>query len=145
MGFKFNPLIMSGFDMTGPSGNQLYALSGLVAPNIAPGVPAVDGTLYTNQADDSIWIKHGVLDTDWILESTPGSDLVSLNGLTVPNQTFAVTATGTDITITSAGTVHTFDIPVSSAVNTGKLSAADWAVFMAKLDSNSTLEGGTWV
>jgi hypothetical protein len=40
MGFKFNPLIMSGFDMTGPSGNQLYALSGLVAPNITPGVPA---------------------------------------------------------------------------------------------------------
>ena len=144
MGFKYNPLILMGFDMAA-GGNQLYALTGMVAPNLAPGVPAVDGTLYTNQADDSIWVEHGALNTDWILESTPGSDVVSINGLTAPNQTFSLTATGTDISISSAGSVHTFDIPTASALNTGKLSSADWAVFMAKLDSNSTIDGGTWV
>lgn len=144
MGIKYNPLLFMGFDYAAGD-NQLYALTGFIAPNIAPGVPAVDGQLYTNQADDSIWIKHGPLHTDWILESTPGSDVVSINGLTAPNQTFNLTATGTDISITSTGSVHTFDIPTASAVNTGKLSATDWAIFMAKLDSNSTIDGGTWI
>jgi hypothetical protein len=146
MPLEYNPLSLLGFDLTGsPTGNQLYALSGTVAPNIGLGVPAIDGQLYTNQTDDSLWIKHGPLNTDWVLESTAGSDLVSLNGLTTPNQTFNLTSTGTDITITSLGTVHTFDIPTASVTNTGKLSSTDWATFNAKLDANSTIDGGAWI
>jgi hypothetical protein len=143
MGFKYNPLINLGLDLTSIAG--LTVFTGNVAPNVGLGVAGSDGQLYTNQSDDSVWIKHGVLDTDWVLESTPGSDVVSINGLTVPNQTFDLTATGTDVSISSLGTVHTFDIPVSSVTNTGKLTSTDWAIFMAKLDSNSTLDGGTWI
>lgn len=68
-----------------------------------------------------------------------GSGITSLNGLTGATQTFATGTAGTNFAITSSGTTHTFDLPVASATNTGKLSAADWATFNAKGD---ILNGG---
>jgi len=61
-----------------------------------------------------------------------GSGLTSLNGLTGSTQTFATGTAGTDFGISSVGTVHTFNIPTSSASNRGLLSSSDWTTFNGK-------------
>ena len=60
------------------------------------------------------------------------SGLVSLNGLTGSVQTLSTGTTGTDFGITSSGIDHTFNLPVASATNTGKLSSGDWTSFNDK-------------
>src|SRR5450756_629462 len=52
---------------------------------------------------------------------TGGSIISSLNGLTASAQTFATGTTGSDFTISSSGTVHTFNIPDASATARGLL------------------------
>lgn len=59
----------------------------------------------------------------------------SLNGLTVPIQTFAVGTAGNNFNIVSASSVHTFNAPTASAINRGLLSPADWSIFNAKQNS----------
>ena len=61
------------------------------------------------------------------------SGLLSLNGLVSQNQFFATGTTGTDFNISSSGSTHTFNIPVSSATNTGLLSSTNWTTFNNKL------------
>ena len=58
--------------------------------------------------------------------------LTALNGLTAQVQTLATGTTGTDFNIVSATATHTFNLPVASATNTGKLSSTDWSTFNAK-------------
>jgi hypothetical protein len=58
--------------------------------------------------------------------------ITSLNGLTVATQTFATGTAGTDFGISSAGTVHTFNLPTASTANRGLLSPADWTTFNSK-------------
>ena len=62
----------------------------------------------------------------------PGSGITSINTLTGAVQTLTTGTTGTDFAVNSIGTTHTLDLPIASAVNTGKLSAADWTTFNAK-------------
>jgi hypothetical protein len=61
-----------------------------------------------------------------------GSGLTSLNSLTASTQTFATSSTGTDFTITSATSTHTFNLPSASATNRGLLTAANWTTFNNK-------------
>jgi len=63
--------------------------------------------------------------------------LTALNGLTDQVQNFATGTTGTDFGITSAGSTHTFNLPVASATNTGKLSSTDWSTFNGKFNTPS--------
>ena len=58
--------------------------------------------------------------------------MLSLNSLTDQQQYITVGTAGTDFNIVSAVDTHTFNIPVASATNTGKLSSSDWSVFNAK-------------
>ena len=60
------------------------------------------------------------------------SGILSLNALTDPNQTLVIGTSGTDFSIVSSGTTHTFNLPTSSAVNRGLLSSADWSNFDSK-------------
>lgn len=62
-----------------------------------------------------------------------GNAITSLNGLTGAVQTFATGTSGTDFTISSAGTVHTFNLPTASATNRGLLSSANWTTFNNKI------------
>lgn len=70
----------------------------------------------------------------------PGSGIVTLNSQNNTTQSFAQGTSGTDFNISSSGGVHTFNIPVADATHTGKLSAADWATFNAKLGPSQQLK-----
>lgn len=61
-----------------------------------------------------------------------GTGMTALNGLTGAVQTLGTGTSGTDFAISSTGTTHTFNVPIASAVNTGKLSSTDWSTFNAK-------------
>ena len=64
--------------------------------------------------------------------TTFSTGLTALNGLTDQVQNFAVGTSGTDFAINSATGTHTFNLPIASATNTGKLSSADWSTFNGK-------------
>jgi hypothetical protein len=63
-----------------------------------------------------------------------GAGMQSLNGLSVPNQTFAHGFSGTAPLFTSTGLVHTLNIPMASdaSVTAGLISNIDYAVFNTK-------------
>ena len=63
-----------------------------------------------------------------------GAGITSLNGLTASTQTFATGTTGTDFSIASATSTHTFNLPTASATNRGLLSSANWTTFNNKID-----------
>jgi len=64
--------------------------------------------------------------------TTFSTGLTALNGLTAQVQYFGTGTSGTDFNIASSVATHTFNLPVASATNTGKLSASDWSVFNSK-------------
>lgn len=63
-----------------------------------------------------------------------GTGITAINSLTGASQTLAHGTSGTDFDIVSSGTTHTFNLPIASASNTGKLSNSDWSIFKAKQD-----------
>jgi hypothetical protein len=79
--------------------------------------------------------------------TTFSKGLTSLNNLTRQVQFFGTGTSGTDFAISSSTATHTFNLPVASATNTGKLSSTDWSTFNAKqpagnyvtLDTNQTI------
>ena len=83
--------------------------------------------------------------TDWFSSVLPLS-INSLNNLTTTQQFFATSTTGTNFTISSSVDTHTFNLPVASASNTGKLSNTDWSTFNSKEPAIAILpvtKGGT--
>jgi predicted heme/steroid binding protein len=64
--------------------------------------------------------------------TTFSTGLNALNGLTAQVQYFATGTSGTDFAISSATDTHTFNLPIASATNTGKLSNSDWTTFINK-------------
>ena len=64
--------------------------------------------------------------------TTFSTGITALNGLTAQVQYFATGTSGTDFAISSSTATHTFNLPVASASNTGKLSSTDWSTFNGK-------------
>jgi hypothetical protein len=67
--------------------------------------------------------------------TTFSKGLTSLNNLTRQIQFFGIGTSGTDFNISSSTATHTFNLPVASATNTGKLSSTDWSTFNNKLST----------
>ena len=65
--------------------------------------------------------------------TTFSKGLTSLNNLTRQVQFFGTGTSGTDFAISSSTATHTFNLPVASATNTGKLSSTDWSTFNGKV------------
>jgi hypothetical protein len=77
--------------------------------------------------------------------TTFSKGLISLNNLTRQNQFFATGTSGTDFGISSSVATHTFNLPVASATNTGKLSSTDWSTFNNKQNTITDPITGTGV
>jgi uncharacterized protein YaiE (UPF0345 family) len=69
--------------------------------------------------------------------TTFSKGLTSLNNLTRQVQFLATGTSGTDFGISSSVATHTFNLPIASATNTGKLSSTDWSTFNGKQASLS--------
>ena len=65
--------------------------------------------------------------------TTLSKGMVSLNNLTDQSQFLTTGTAGTNFAIASTGDTHTFNLPVASATNTGKLSSTDWSTFNGKV------------
>ena len=69
--------------------------------------------------------------------TTFSTGITAINGLTAQVQFFGTGTSGTDFNISSATATHTFNLPVASATNTGKLSSTDWSTFNNKLSTST--------
>ena len=75
--------------------------------------------------------------------TTFSKGILSLNNLTDQQQYFAVGTSGSDFNIASSVDIHTFNFPLSSASNTGKLSSTDWSTFNNKQNALTNPITGT--
>ena len=58
-----------------------------------------------------------------------GTGITAINSLTGAVQTLTTGTSGTDFTINSTGTTHTFNLPTASETKRGALSSSDWSDF----------------
>jgi hypothetical protein len=65
--------------------------------------------------------------------TTFSKGMLSMNNLTDQSQYLTTGTSGTNFAIVSSGDTHTFNLPVASATNTGKLSSTDWSTFNGKV------------
>jgi hypothetical protein len=125
---KANPFVGSSTGLA-----HFYAADGKYDVKFTGGTPSLGGTGYT---------LGSVLLDDTLSLSTGGGGITSINALTALSQTFATSITGSNFTISSSGSTHTFNLPFASNTVHGKLSSTDWVVFNSKI---GTLNGQTAV
>jgi hypothetical protein len=127
------------------SGNNIYNKN---TGNLGIGVSAPTAQLHTSgdirfqgigtnsnnvkilTADD-----FGNITTRLLSNMLSGSTITSINGLTNASQTFVTANSGSDFTISSLESVHTFNLPNASANSRGLLSSSDWNIFNEKENS----------
>ena len=125
--FDDNGVTPKANPFTGPSTGLIffYAADGLYDVLLTGGTPALGSGYQISavQLDDTLSLSSG------------GGGITSLNALTALTQTFVAGTAGTDFAISSSGSVHTFNLPIATTTIPGKLSAANWTTFNAKLGS----------
>jgi hypothetical protein len=104
---QFNPIAGYGISITGSYPNKTFTADTAVL------FPAVRATI----------------------SGGGGPGISSLNGLTGATQTFANGTAGTDFNISSVGTTHTFNAPIVSGTNTGKVTPSLFNTWNAKLSN----------
>lgn len=104
-------------------------------PNFAslPTTNVADGSLAITLDTSDIYV-FDLQTTTWIGAST---DISSLNGLTAPSQTFSIGTAGADFNISSAGSVHTYNLPNASATARGVVSTGTQTFAGDKTMSNN--------
>lgn len=80
--------------------------------------------------------------TTWVT-TTGGAGLTNLNGQTGNSQTFAVGTAGTNFAVSSAGDIHTFDLPDASGTARGVITTGTQTVAGFKTFSNNVTISGT--
>ena len=72
--------------------------------------------------------------TEWKAGEADTGGIASLNGLTSVSQSMVTGSAGTDFSIVSAGSTHTFNIPDAGPAARGLLTSSEFAFFDDKLD-----------
>jgi len=75
--------------------------------------------------------------------TTFSKGILSINNLTDQSQNLTTGTSGTNFNIDSSGDTHTFNLPIASASNTGKLSSTDWSTFNNKQNALTNPITGT--
>ena len=75
--------------------------------------------------------------------TTFSKGILSINNLTDQSQNLTTGTSGTNFAIVSSGDTHTFNLPIASATNTGKLSSTDWSTFNNKQNALTNPITGT--
>jgi hypothetical protein len=125
---------LSSGKLTTSQATELLSITDLTDYTLVSGTgtTAIKVTLTSIQTNDCL-LWDG---TNWINSATCGAGggggITNLNSLTALSQTFAVGSSGSDFTINSSSSTHTFNFPSASASNRGLLLAADWTTFNSK-------------
>jgi hypothetical protein len=128
--------------ITGGASVDLYYTSISVPTTALTVTDRLAVRVYVNNSGKTITFRtEGTNLAEIVTTFTTG--LTALNGLTAQVQYFTTGTSGTDFTISSALATHTFNLPVASALNTGKLSNTDWVTFNAKQDALSLTTTGS--
>jgi hypothetical protein len=98
----------------------------------APPASPQQGDLWWNTLDANLFIYYvDGSSAQWVEATTganggnyggSGSGITLLNGISFPDQTFEVGSSGSDFTISSAGSSHTFNLPTADASKRGLVS-----------------------
>lgn len=130
--------------ITGGTSVDLYYTSISVPTTALTVTDRLAVRVYVNNSGRTITLyTEGTNLAEIVTTFTTG--LTALNGLTAQVQYLTTGTSGTDFNISSATATHTFNLPVASALNTGKLSNTDWTTFNNKVPStrNLTINGST--
>ena len=125
---------LSGTLNVANGGTGSTTLTGILKGNGTSGVlTAVAGTDYEVPLTFSTGLNRSVntITNTGVLAVGPTGQ--TTNGTAI----FATSTTGTNFTITGAGSTITFNLPTASAANRGALSSADWTLFSNKISSTS--------
>jgi hypothetical protein len=77
------------------------------------------------------------------IATTFSTGITAINSATEQVQFLVTGTSGTNFNISTSSGTHTFNLPVASATNTGKLSSSDWSTFNSKQNAISLTTTGT--
>lgn len=121
-------LSWTGYSQIGPTPAPRY-----MGKRTADPAACAEGSWYYNTT--SHVFKYCSATNTWTnMTGSGGTGILTLNGLTADPQSFATGTTGTDFTISSSGSTHTFNLPTASASVRGLLSSANFSTFNGKND-----------
>lgn len=124
--------------ITGGSSIDLYYTSIAVPNTVLLITDRLVVRVYVNNSGKTITL-HTEGTTLGQVITTFSTGITALNGLTSQVQFLTTGTSGLDFNISSATSTHTFNLPVASATNTGKLSNTDWSTFNAKVGGTGTI------
>jgi len=104
--------------------------SGTVSIGVTPSLDNTTTDILGRKADGTI-VR---IDKSSIV----GTGITAINNLVGTTQSLVTGTAGTNFTISSTGSTHTFNLPTASATNRGALSSADWTIFNNKQDNLKT-------
>jgi len=117
------------------SDNSGTVLANPFTANSASATSPALFSFFADQGNYTVTLSGGTIPAPFSMNVTIAANsggITSLNALTGATQTFATGTSGTNFTISSSGTTHTFNLPTASASNRGLLSTTDWSAFNAK-------------
>lgn len=140
-----------GYVPPNPNGTNLQYIAGDGSKVTFPTIPAQFNPIqgYGILITGSYPNKTFVADTGTLFPAvratiSGGVGISSLNGLTGATQTFATGTAGTNFNISSSGTTHTFNTPVTSATNTGLVTPTLFNTWNGKQNALSGTGYSKW-